>query len=192
MPHPDELHWDRRYANELPANLAARPPHRLLVEHLSWLPATGLAVDMACGTGATGRFLAQKGWKVIGLDVSRVALQLSLTQAHQSGLELAVAQMDLLDPWLPPGHFDAILNFYFLSRPLFSTYRAALKPGGLLFFETYLWHPAVSEHPEHYLRPQELEHAFADWQILHIANLHRPLGPGSQSRQVQQFIVRKP
>jgi hypothetical protein len=39
---------------------------------------------------------------------------------------------------LMPDRFDVILNFYYLSRLLWDTYRKALKPGGLLFFETFV------------------------------------------------------
>ena len=59
-------------------------------------------------------------------------------EIQKETLPISFAVLDLMDPWLPAAHFDVILNFYFLSRPLWETYRKALKPGGLLFFETYL------------------------------------------------------
>jgi SAM-dependent methyltransferase len=101
--------------------------------------------------------------------------------------------MDLVNPWLPESHFDVILNFYFLSRPIIPTYRQALKPGGVLFFETYLREQHTN--PERYLESQELRRLFDDWDILHYLEVERLVRSRTgyeETRWTAQLIAQKP
>jgi len=190
MPNPDALEWNARYQSE-PQRRIPRAARSLLTAHIEQLPASGLALDMACGTASTSLYLAARGWQVIGLDVAESALRLAQVQARKAKLPASFAVMDLTDPWLPASHFDVILNFYFLVRPLWSLYKEALKPGGLLFFETFLWQPEIELRPERYLLPDELRQAFADWEILHYKENDHPHGQ-SRLRRIAQLVARKP
>jgi SAM-dependent methyltransferase len=166
MPHPDAVRWNRRYQQEGLQRIN-RPPNPLLRKFQPRLIGGGLALDTACGLATNGRFLAGLGWRVIGLDISLVALELSCQAAHAQQLPFSAAVMDLSDPWLPDNHFDLLMNFRFLERKALPTYRSALKPGGLLFFETFLQSRATpTSHPEFYLQPGELQAAFATFEVL--------------------------
>lgn len=192
MPHPDALRWDSRYSDEADW-YSLRSPRHLVTSHLNLLPPNGLVLDVAGGTTSTGRYLAARGWRVIALDVSLVALQLARKKSIKESMPISFAVLDLMNPWLPASHFDAILNFYFLSRTLWDTYRKALKTGGLLFFETYL--SELGPDPTHYLNTQELRLAFDDWQIFHYLEVER-LAPsrkgGQRTRWSAQLVARKP
>ncbi|MCJ7435521.1 MAG: class I SAM-dependent methyltransferase [Anaerolineales bacterium] len=192
MPHPDALYWDDRYTHETSRRIPRSPRH-LVVAHLDLLPRNGLILDVACGTTSTGRLLASRGWRVIAIDVSIAALRLAQPQVRKEALPVSMAVMDLTDPWLPREHFDVILNFYYLLRPLWKTYRAALKPGGLLFFETFLREADMT--PDHYLDPLELKIAFDDWEIIRYAEIqrssHSPDHP-DKKRRIAQLVARKP
>ncbi len=192
MPHPDALRWDSRYSDEADW-YSLRSPRHLVTSHLNLLPPNGLVLDVAGGTTSTGRYLAARGWRVIALDVSLVALQLARKKSIKESMPISFAVLDLMNPWLPASHFDAILNFYFLSRTLWDNYRKALKPGGLLFFETYL--SELGPDPTHYLNTQELRIAFDDWQIFHYLEVER-LAPsrkgGQRTRWSAQLVARKP
>ncbi|RJP52489.1 MAG: class I SAM-dependent methyltransferase [Anaerolineaceae bacterium] len=192
MPHPDALRWDERYSRET-ERFALRAPRHLLTSHLDLLPPNGLILDAACGTTSTGRYLAAHGWRVIALDVSNAALRLARQKVKKDASPVSFAVMDMVNPWLPESHFDVILNFYFLSRPIIPTYRQALKPGGLLFFETYLREPHANA--ERYLESQELRRFFDDWDILHYIEVERLVRARSgyeESRWTAQLIARKP
>ncbi len=192
MPHPDALQWDYRYSHESPQFLI-RSPHQLVTEYIDLLPRKGLILDVACGTTATGRFLAARGRQVIALDVSIAALRIARLEVQKGALPVSMAVMDLTDPWLPSKHFDVILNFYYLSRHLWKTYHAALKPGGLLFFESFLCEADMN--PDHYLHSLELKIAFDDWEIIRYTEIQRaPHTPGktSKNRRVAQLVARKP
>jgi SAM-dependent methyltransferase len=192
MPHPDALYWDQRYSHEA-SRYAPRSLHRLVTVHLDLFPSNGLVLDMACGTTSTGKLLASHGQRIIALDVSIAALTIAQLEARIDALPISLAVMDLTDPWLPRAHFDVILNFYYLSRPLWKTYRNALKPGGLLFFETFLCEADMN--PDHYLDSLELKNAFDDWEILQYAEVQRAShlqNQSSKKRRVAQLVARKP
>jgi SAM-dependent methyltransferase len=192
MPHPDALHWDHRYSHEASRSVP-RSPHDLVTSHLSLLPHNGLVLDVACGATSTGVYLASRGQRIIALDVSIAALRIAQSQVKKDALPISLAVMDLTDPWLPREHFDIILNFYYLSRPLWKIYREALKPGGLLFFETFLCEADMN--PDHYLDSLELKKVFDDWEIIRYAEIqrvsHLPDHP-SKKRRIAQLVARKP
>lgn len=194
MSHPDASFWDERYSNDAKWR-NPRLPRNLVMSRLELLPRNGLVLDVACGTTATGMHLARHGWRVVALDVSNAALRIAQAEVQREALPVSFALMDLTNPWLPSDHFDVILNFYYLSRPLMKTYRTSIKPSGLLFFETFLreenFSREVDGDPEHYLYPFELKEAFNDWQIIHYAESQRNDRPG-RARKVAQLVARRP
>jgi tellurite methyltransferase len=192
MPHPDALQWNHRYSHEA-SRYVPRSPHELVTANIDLLPRNRLVLDMACGATSTGVYLASHGWQVIALDVSIAALSIAQSQVKKEALPISLAVMDLTDPWLPREYFDVILNFYYLSRPLWKTYREGLKPGGLLFFETFLCEADMN--PDHYLDSLELKNAFDDWEIICYSEIqrisHLP-DHSSKKRRVAQLVTRKP
>jgi tellurite methyltransferase len=164
--HPDATRWNQRYSED-GCNWQERRPRRLLVEFAHLLPDRGLALDAAAGVALHGLFLTEHGLHVIALDVSEVGLRLAQESAKKRGLWLETAVLDLAQPWLPANYFDVIVNFRFLERATFPVYRQALKPDGLLFFETFVKIDPQGNYPDHYLNPGELRAAFAHFTIIH-------------------------
>ncbi len=165
MPHPDAEYWNQRYRCEGPER-AKKEPNRLLLDFAHLLPATGIALDAACGAAVNGLYLARRGLQVIGLDISLTALSLAVAAARQSRLPFSAAVWNLADPYLHANFFDVLLNFRYLSRPALGEYRQALKPGGLIFFETFLAPAPAGSNPIHYLYAGELLQAFAGFEII--------------------------
>jgi SAM-dependent methyltransferase len=189
--HPDANRWDRRYAAERDAWLE-RKPRRLLQDYAQFLPVEGLALDAAAGVGTNSLFLARRGLRVIALDISEFALQLGKARARAESLPLDAAVWDLSIPWLPSACFDIIINFHFLERATFPAYRQALKPGSLLFFETFLKQDDGLPHPPYYLNQGELLSAFEDYEILHWEESSVPAGQSHPERGTAQLVARKP
>ena len=194
MPNADAVRWNARYRDGW---LDAAPaPRDWLLANERWLPAGGLALDAAMGPGGSAAWLVERGWRVVGLDISEVAAHHA--KARWPALMAAVADLDGLV--LPKNSFDLILNFYYLDRALWPQYRRALRPGGLLFFETFMRPtdgspPAID--PAHVLEPGELRAAFADWDILaeHQGapiNCATPDHPHAPSRVVASLVARRP
>jgi tellurite methyltransferase len=190
--HPDAQRWDARYATESQHYLKRQVPP-LLTANLDRLPREGLALDVAAGTSPAGPYLTQLGLHVIALDISYIGLHLARSRTKEWGRRLACAVIDLSDPWLPDLHFDVILDFYFLSRPLLNRFYSALKPGGLLFLETFLRTPACEEHSAYYLDPGELQHYSADWDVLYLTETWKYAGDDAyKPRRITQLIAQKP
>jgi SAM-dependent methyltransferase len=94
----------------------------------------GRVLDVACGRGRHLRFLKSRGFSVVGVDRDEAALEASKDLV---GVELRCADIEA-GPWpFPPGEFDAVVVTNYLHRPLFGNLVAALRPGGVLIYETF-------------------------------------------------------
>src|SRR5438105_9666809 len=72
-PMPSDLErWNARYLAQAPVPAAPQP---WLVEHQALLPPTGLAFDLAMGLGGSAGWLAERGWRAAGADISEVAVR---------------------------------------------------------------------------------------------------------------------
>lgn len=130
--------WDERYASA--EMIWSGNPNQRLVEQVSDL-APGTALDVGSGEGADAIWLASKGWRVTGVDVSSVALERSALRAAKAGDEIAVRitwkQADVLT-WDPaPQQFD-LVSAQFMQLPpptresLHRRLAAAVSAGGSL------------------------------------------------------------
>ncbi|HET9691497.1 MAG TPA: methyltransferase domain-containing protein [Acidimicrobiales bacterium] len=68
----DQAYWDERYRSE--ERLWSGRPNATLVDAAGHLPA-GRALDVGCGEGADAIWLAGRGWEVLGVDISAVAIE---------------------------------------------------------------------------------------------------------------------
>jgi tellurite methyltransferase len=190
----DAIRWNERYESEGRQRQQGNPS-RLLRAFAHLLPPTGLVLDAAAGVGVNALFVAGQGLPVVALDISEVGLRLLRQRALALGVRVETAVFDLTHPYFPSNCVDVILNFRFLERATFTAYRQALRPGGLLFFETFV-HVAPygdeEETPDYFLQPGELRRAFTDFETIHY-EAAAPYGHhAGQSRYVTQLIARKP
>ena len=191
MPHPEAQRWDARYQRESDFWLDLEP-RQLLTSNAHLLPAEGRALDAACGVAINALFLAQRGLRAFALDISEYALRLAKQRASNIGLPLEAAVIDLSNPWLPAEYFDAILNFHFLERGTIPVYRQALKPGGLIFFDTFTKRGERNDSPVYYLDPGELIGWFHNFEIIHYAENDLFPSVNHSKRGIAQLIARKP
>lgn len=171
MAESDRERWNRRYTERYEAREYSWLPSRWLVEIADALrpPHQGArALDLACGTGRNSVFLAERGWTVDAWDVSDVALSILASEREDRAsrgfpLEIDVRDIDLDTASIPPETYDLVLNMLFLDRRLWPEMAAALRPGGLLVFQTFVDMPGGRESevsPAHLLQPGELRAAF--------------------------------
>ena len=114
-------------------------PARWLTDHASLLPHGAMVLDVACGTGRHALWLAAHGSSVVALDRNAIAIETLQREAAVRGLRIDATVRDLesgLHP-LPRHTFDVIVVVHYLHRPLFPSLIAALRPGGLLIYETF-------------------------------------------------------
>jgi len=95
-------------------------------------------LDLACGYGRIAIPLAQRGYRVIGLDLSKVLLAKARRTARKAGVQIAWHQGNMQDiPWVE--NFDASVSIfssfgYFVDEAenlqVLEGVAQALKPGG--------------------------------------------------------------
>jgi SAM-dependent methyltransferase len=160
-------------AGDRPRHSAAMTmePTRWLVDHADALPVRGDALDVASGTGRNALWLAARGLTTLAVDRSASAIT-SITQAAtELGLPVRAQVMDLEgeEALLPPSAFDVVVVVHYLHRPLFPSLRAALRPGGILVYETFTRAQALRGRPSNpafLLEPGELQQLVAPLEIL--------------------------
>jgi SAM-dependent methyltransferase len=127
-----------------------RGPSTWLVENADLLPRGGTVLDVACGRGRHALLLASAGFDVRAIDRDPDAIAFLRATAGRLGLSLACDVVDL-ETDVPPdlsAACDAVLVFNYLHRPLMPALRAAVKPGGVLFYETFTTQQAERGHPK--------------------------------------------
>ena len=144
-------------------------PSPFLVENIDLLP-VGTALDIAMGAGRNALYLAGRGFKVTGVDNDPEVLQQAEEQARARGVSISVVRGDLENGYaIPPEVYDVIICFNYLYRPLFPAVRAALKPGGVIVYETYTIEQkqfGPPRNPDHLLKYNELLEVFRDYRCL--------------------------
>ncbi|MCW2826601.1 MAG: methyltransferase type 12 [Marmoricola sp.] len=137
--------WDDRYRSK-PA-LWSGNANAVVMTETADLPA-GRALDVGCGEGGDALWLAGRGWQVLGIDVSQVALERARGHADVAGPEIsgrtAWEWRDLLS-WTPPAASYDLVSVPFLHLPsalrvpVYAGLAAAVAPGGTLL--------VVAHHP---------------------------------------------
>jgi tellurite methyltransferase len=156
--------WNRRYAERSDQELEG--PSELLVELIGRVEsgtAGRRALDVACGEGRNAIFLARRGFQVLGVDNSDVALQKARELSANAGVDIDYCLLDLREE-LPEGPFDLIIVFNFLLRPLLPKLYGLLGEGGYLMMEAILQgsgEGAVRHNPEFAVVEGELEQLFS-------------------------------
>jgi tellurite methyltransferase len=161
--------WDEKYSR--PTFVFGKSPVQFLSENYHYIPYEGTVLDMGMGEGRNAIFLAQKGYKVTGVDISSVAVKKSYLLAQEFGVKIKGVVASLHDYKIPPASFDAIVCFYYVDRSLVEKIKTWLKPGGILIYEAYtLKEKAKHKHDplgdDTYLREQELLKLFPGMRVL--------------------------
>jgi SAM-dependent methyltransferase len=114
-------------------------PARWVTEHAQLLPRAGLALDVACGEGRHALWLAERGLTTMAIDRDEARVLRLAAEAARRGLSLRVQAADLEDRAfaLAESSYDVIVVVHYLHRPLFPSLLVALRPGGVLVYETF-------------------------------------------------------
>jgi SAM-dependent methyltransferase len=157
--------WNKRYRDAAGEGQASR----VLRENLHLLPGSGRALDLACGLGGNAVLLAQQGLKVDAWDIADVAIAALQDIALKRRLPL---QAEVRDVEIQPAKtdtFDVIVVSYFLDRDIIPALVGALKPGGLIYYQTFTQQRVSDRGPrraEFRLADQELLQLFSGLQVL--------------------------
>ena len=196
--------WDERYRSA--DTIWSGNPNPHLVEQVADLP-PGTALDVGSGEGADAIWLAARGWRVTGIDISTVALDRAARRAADAGAEVADRitwqQADVLS-WDPaPLRFDLVsAQFVHLPTParesLHRRLAVAVRPGGTLLIVGH--HPSDLETsvgrwnlPDFLFTADQIVAALEpdDWQIIVAAAPERQtLDPDGRPVTVRDAVLR--
>jgi SAM-dependent methyltransferase len=155
----ERARWEARHREKSARSL--RAPSAWVIEQALALPAEALVVDLAGGRGRHARPLAERGRRVIVIDIAESAVR-------DAGLPGIVAEATRLP--VRERSLDAILSVNFLDRSIFPSLVRLLRPGGRLIVETFtveqrrLGRGPTS--PAHLLEPGELSTLVAPLMVM--------------------------
>ena len=162
MSADDAGRWNARYQQGW--HSGAPQPREVLLRAAKLFHPDGLVLDLAMGMGANACWLLQNGFRVVGVDVSSVAVQFAKRQSQ----DLMAFIGDLGEYHFPPAVFSAVLNFYFLDRSVLSDLSRILIPNGFAVVET-LTVDMLEIKPElpgeFLLQAGELRDLFSGWRV---------------------------
>jgi 2-polyprenyl-3-methyl-5-hydroxy-6-metoxy-1,4-benzoquinol methylase len=182
----DRQRWDVIYRETMQEK--APPVDAILYQYTP--PPSGegesRALDLAGGLGQNGLWLAQQGYTVDVMDISRVALMRAQGAMAELGLRnMNFFQVDFDEANLPAEHYDLVCVFRYLHRDLFPQLRATVRPGGRIIYETYnvRYLDTLPDFNRSFLlEPGELPGYFADWKIVY----------NYEQRHLSQLVALKP
>lgn len=169
----DRLFWNKRYDTE--TYILGKEPVEFLKEYINILP-RGKALDIAMGEGRNAVFFAKNGFEVDGCDVSDIAVKKTLKLAKENNVRVNAFVADLGIYKLPKNAYDVVACFYYLQRSLIPQIKEALKPGGMVIYETYTienWERGFEgpKNKDYLLKTNELLDLFKDLTIIYYREL---------------------
>ena len=182
--------WDRNYQDSHDKTV----PSSLLIEHAFLLPKVGSALDLACGLGANACFLAERGLATAAWDISTVAINKLQQSAQTKVLSIKSEIRDITSHSFIENSFNVIIISRFLDRSLSDAIMSALKPGGLLFYQTFNRQKVDANgpnNPEYLLADQELLAMFAPLKLIYYQENGRIGVLSAGFRNETQFIAQK-
>jgi tellurite methyltransferase len=150
-----------------------------------------VALDIACGSGREAVFLALQGFRTEAVDVLPDALDRCNDLARRHEVAVATRLSDVqAEPAIGADHYDLVCCFNFLHRPLMPVIARAVRPGGLVIYETFLREQRERFgrplRDSHILKPEELPTWFEEWETLVFRE-----GMSGPRRIVASLIARK-
>jgi len=147
-----------------------RPKHLRITEPSPWVARfaplvtpNGRVLDLAAGGGRHARFFLSRGCSAVAIDRNIEALTDLADHPNATVIE---ADLEAGPPPFGAGgplfgmHFDAVIVVNYLYRPFMDGLIDALKPGGVLIYETF------ARGNEDFARPRNPDHLLKSGELL--------------------------
>ena len=164
-------------------------PSQFLVDNISLLP-RGKALDMAMGSGRNAIYLANNGFEVEGVDISKNAVDSALQKAAENEVTIQAKVVDLEQAYqIRPSFYDIIICFNYLQRSLIPQINNGLKTCGMVVYETFTIDQPKFGKPnnlDYLLKYNELLDMFRDFRCLRYRE-----GIFENSRAIASILAEK-
>lgn len=194
-------HWESRYGER--DRIWSGRVNARLAEVAAELP-PGRALDLGCGEGADALWLAERGWQVVGVDISETALSRAAAEAKARGLadRVRFVPMNLSDDF-PDGAFDLVSaqflhSMVHLDRDrIFTRAARAVAPGGTLLIVDHGAAPpwaAAAVHDHVFNSADEVAGALdlgaGRWERVYVGSVERDaVGPDGQTAVLTDNVI---
>lgn len=102
----EQLYSKKNNLEKIPWHINKIPG--MLIEIVKSRPPSA-SLDIGCGLAFCSIYLAQKGWKTTGIDLSNEAIRMAKEEATRSGVKINLIQADILK-WRTQEKFDLIID----------------------------------------------------------------------------------
>lgn len=187
----DQMRWDLKYRERKfdPSQRASA----ILKKYIGLFP-RGKALDLAAGEGRNAVFLAEHGFDVEAMDISKVALSRARKLARAKGVRIKTIAADLDTYAVPKERYKLVIDFYFLDRGLIPRIKKGMKKGGMVVFETYTAEQKKlgtggPGQDKYVLKPNELLRLFREFHVLFYRE--GVFREGGKRRAIASLIAQK-
>lgn len=142
-----KTNWDQLHEPASFDNFTMRPTLEWALPRLSFSVSQPRTLEYGCGTGPGACFLAARGFRVDGIDISPVAVSMAKELAAQRRLDINYAVANICE--LPPSDapYDLIVDSFCLQcivtdldrAEVFASVRSRLKPRGYYLISTAIF-----------------------------------------------------
>ena len=196
----DKKFWNERYASA--EYLYGTDPNSFLVEHSDLL--VGPVLSLSEGEGRNAVFLALRGLKVRGVDISETALSKAQALAKLKSVEIQTEVADLSNFEPEKNSYGSVISISahlpsVIRNNLYPLVEQCLKPNGILLIEAYSENQlgrntGGPKDADMLMTIAKLEQEFPNLEPILIRELEREVSEGEGHTglaSVVQFIARK-
>jgi cyclopropane fatty-acyl-phospholipid synthase-like methyltransferase len=196
----DQKFWNERYAND--EYLYGTDPNSFLTEHSDLLK--GPVLSLSEGEGRNAVFLALRGLKVHGVDISEIALTKAQALAKLKNVEIQTEVADLSSFKPEKNTYGSVISISahlpsVTRNNLYPLVEQCLKPDGIMLLEAYSERQLAQntggpKDVDILMTIEKLEREFPSLEPVLIRELEREISEGKGHAglaSVVQFIARK-
>ncbi len=170
-----------------------------LIEDMLKYKKSGKILDLGCGEAGTSLDLAEKGFEVTCIDLSKTAINNIKKEAEERGIKINALVRDL-ETFEIKENYDIIIGtgiFHFIPEKnalkLINNIKKHTKEDGLNIFEVFLQgDPSQEEDSEgYYFKSLELKSLYSDWKILDYEEHEDYDEEEEQTNKIAYLIAKK-